>query len=186
MAKLIYSFLTSLDGYINDRNGSFDWAMPDAEVHRFFNEQARSIGTYLYGRRLYEVMRVWETLDQEPDISPVEREFAGIWRDSDKIVFSTSLRKVPTDRTRLEQVFDPGRVRETIRAADRDLAVGGAALGAQALRAGLVDEIQQCMAPVIVGGGTRFLPDDLFLDLDLLAERRFGNGMVSVTYAVRH
>jgi len=182
---LIYSFLTSLDGYINDRHGSFDWATPDPEVHQFFNEQARSAGTYLYGRRLYEVMRVWETIDHDPDAHPVEREFAQIWRDADKIVFSRSLPEVQTTRTHLERTFDPARVRDLIRSAGGDVTVGGADLGAQALRAGLVDEIHQCFAPVIVGGGTRFLPDGISLALDLLEERRFGNGMVFVRYAVR-
>lgn len=182
---LIYSFLTSLDGYINDRKGAFDWAMPDADVHQFFNDQARSIGTYLYGRRLYEVMRYWETAGREPGVSQVEREFAELWRGTNKIVFSSSLHEVAIERTTLERSFNPDLIQEIIRTADRDVAIGGATLGAQALRAGLVEEIHQCFAPVIVGGGARFLPDDVFLNLELLDERRFKNGMVFVKYAVR-
>ena len=181
MASLIYSAIASLDGYIADENGNFDWAAPDEEVHAFVNDLERPVGTYLYGRRMYETMAVWETmaLDDEP---PVMRDFAGIWRAADKVVYSTTLADVSTRRTRLERDFDADAVRAMKAGAARDIGVGGAGLAAAALRAGVVDELHLLITPVIVGGGTRSLPEDLHLELDLREERRFGNGTVYLRY----
>jgi dihydrofolate reductase len=181
MAKLIYSNLQSLDGYIADERGNFDWAEPDEEVHAFGNELERSVGTYLYGRRLYEVMVAWENLALE-DQPPYIRDFAEIWRAADKVVYSTTLETVSSERTRLEREFDPEAVRRTKESTDRDLAVGGPGLAAHAFRAGLVDEIHLFVVPAVVGGGTRSLPDGVRLDLELLDERRFGNGTVHLRY----
>jgi dihydrofolate reductase len=181
MASLIYSAIASLDGYIADENGNFDWAAPDEEVHAFVNDLERPVGTYLYGRRMYETMAVWETmaLDDEP---PVMRDFAGIWRAADKVVYSTTLAGVSTPRTRLEREFDADAVRKMKAGAARDIGIGGAGLAAAALRAGVVDELHLLITPVIVGGGTRALPEDLHLELDLREERRFGNGTVYLRY----
>jgi dihydrofolate reductase len=184
VAKLIYSAITSLDGYIADESGNFDWAEPDPEVHAFVNDQERPIGTYLLGRRMYETMVVWETmpLDGEP---PVMRDYAEIWRGADKVVFSSTLESVSTTRTRIERRFDPDAVAALKESAPSDVSVGGAALAAEALRAGLVDECHLFLNPVIVGGGTAALPDHLHLDLELLDERRFANGVVYVGYRIR-
>ncbi len=184
MAKLIYSAITSLDGYIADEDGNFDWAEPDTEVHAFVNEQERSIGTYLFGRRMYETMAVWETmsLDDEPEVM---RDYAEIWRAADKVVFSSTMESVSTARTTLERRFDPDAVAALKESAPSDIGVGGAGLAAEALRAGLVDECHLYLNPVIVGGGTAALPGHLRLDLELLDERRFGNGVVLVQYRIR-
>src|SRR6478672_8738646 len=141
MAKLIYSVITSLDGYVADKDGNFDWAAPDEEVHAFVNDRERPIGTYLYGRRMYEVMVAWDTMQTQADQPRVEADFTQIWQAADKIVYSTTLAAVSSARTRIERVFDPDRVRQLKASAERDLSVGGPALAAQALRAGLVDEI---------------------------------------------
>ena len=181
MGKLIYSAITSLDGYVADEEGRFDWAEPDEEVHAFVNDLERSVGTYLYGRRLYEVMAVWETMplaDQPAHI----RDYAEIWRAADKVVYSTTMSEVPTPRTRMERRFDPEEVRRTKAASERDLSVGGAGLAAHAFRAGLVDECHLFIAPILVGGGTSAFPDDVRLKLELLDERPFANGMVYVRY----
>ena len=183
MAKLIYSALASLDGYVADVDGKFDWAMPDEEVHAFVNDLARPVGTHLLGRRMYEVMVYWETIDPTGQ-PPTIRDFAEIWHAADKIVYSRTLKTVSSARTRLERDFDPDAVRELKAAADRDLGVGGPELAAQALRAGLVDECHLCLSPVVVGGGNQALPDDR-IDLELLDERRFGNGTVFLRYRVR-
>jgi dihydrofolate reductase len=185
MAKLIYSALTSLDGYVADEDGNFDWAEPDDEVHTFINDLARPVGIHLYGRRMYEVMCAWETMDTGADQRPVMRDFAQIWQAADKIVYSTTLEKVSTARTRIERVFDPDAVRQLKAMADRDLIVGGPGLAGQAFRAGLVDECHLYLAPIAVGGGNQFLPDNVRLKLDLLDERRFGNGMVFLRYRTR-
>jgi dihydrofolate reductase len=184
MASLIYSAIASLDGYIADENGNFDWAAPDEEVHAFVNDLERPVGTYLYGRRMYETMAVWETmaLDDEP---PVMRDFAGIWRAADKVVYSRTLHNVSTPRTRLEREFDADAVRELKEQAAANIAVGGAELAAQAIRAGLVDELQLLLAPVVVGGGAQALPAGTRMDLDLREERRFGNGTVYLRYTAR-
>jgi dihydrofolate reductase len=184
VAKLIYSALASLDGYVADEDGRFDWAEPDEEVHRLVNDLERPVGTYLYGRRMYEVMLSWETVDVA-DQPPSVRDFAEIWRTADKIVYSKTLESVSSSRTRIERDFDPEAVRRLKAAAGRDLTVGGPELAAQALEAGLVDELHLFLAPVVVGGGTRSLPDGLHLDLELLEERRFGSGVVYLRYRTR-
>lgn len=184
MARLIYSAIMSLDGYVVDADGNFEWAAPDEEVHRCVNELERPAGTYLYGRRMYETMRSWETAHTRADQSEVTREFARIWQAADKIVYSTTLAEPTTAHTRLERRFDPDAVRGLKEAADRDLTIGGPGLAAHAVRAGLVDECQFYVVPAVVGGGTRALPDGVRLDLDLTDERRFGNGTVLLRYRV--
>ena len=179
MAKLIYSAIMSLDGYISDENGNFDWAEPDEQVHAFVNDLEPSIGTHLYGRRMYDVMVAWETIDDE---HPFIKDYAEIWRAADKIVYSRSLEKVSSARTRMERTFDADAVREMKAAAERDLGVGGPELAAQAIRAGLVDEIHLFVSPIVVGGGTKALPDGVRIELELLAERRFGNGVVYLRF----
>jgi len=182
MGKLIYLTLASLDGYVADQDGKFDWAEPDEEVHAFVNDLARPVGTYLYGREMYEVMIVWETLDLA-DQPPFIQDFAEIWRAADKIVFSRTLESVSSARTLLEREFDPDEIRLLKEQAEHDLAVAGPGLAAGAIKAGLVDEYQLFLAPVIVGGGKQALPGDVRLDLELLDERRFDSGMVYVHYS---
>jgi dihydrofolate reductase len=177
--KLIYSALASLDGYIEDESGGFEWAAPDAELHAFVNELERPIGTYLYGRRMYATMRVWETMEPA---SPVSRDFAQLWRAADKVVYSRTLAAVDTARTRLEREFDADAVRELKATAERDLSVGGADLAAQAIAAGLVDELHLYLLPVVVGGGKRALPQRAHLQLELIDERRFRSGAVFLHY----
>ncbi|MCU1459884.1 MAG: deaminase [Actinomycetia bacterium] len=184
MAKLIYSAITSLDGYVEDAKGNFEWAAPDEEVHAFVNDLERTIGTYLYGRRIYETMVYWETSGTGPDQSAVERDYAGIWRAAEKVVFSTTLRQVSSERTRIETTFDPAAVRGLKADASADLSVGGAELAGEAIRAGLVDEIHLFAHPVIVGGGKPWLPDGVFVELELLDERRFTSGVVSAHYRI--
>jgi dihydrofolate reductase len=184
VARLIYSAIASLDGYTADPSGSFEWAAPGAEVHAFVNDLEREAGTYLYGRRMYETMAVWETIDVS-DEPPEMRDYARIWQAADKVVYSRTLAEAWTPRTRIERSFDPDAVRELKANAGRDLTIGGPGLAAEALRAALVDEIQLFLVPAVVGGGTRALPDDLRLDLDLLAERRFGSGVVYLRYQPR-
>jgi dihydrofolate reductase len=182
MAKLIYSALTSLDGYIADQQGNFDWAAPDDEVHSFVNDLLRPIGTHLYGRRMYEVMVPWETM---ADPQPVMQDFARIWQAADRVVSAWPLQEVASARTRIDRDFDPEAVRRMKAAAPADLVVGGPALATHAFRAGLVDECHLYLAPIIVGGGNQALPDDLRLELELLDERRFGNGVVHLRYRTR-
>ena len=184
MAKLICTALTSLDGYIADERGNFDWAEPDGEVHAFVNDLERPIGTYLYGRRLYDAMVYWETAAGELDQSPVAVDYAKLWRAADKIVYSTTLETVGSGRTRIQRSFDPSTVRALKDSADRDLSVGGAELAGHAFRAGLVDEVRLFLSPVTVGGGSRFFPDRLRLDLRLIDERTFTSGVVYLRYAV--
>jgi dihydrofolate reductase len=181
MADLLYAALASLDGYVEDEDGKFDWAEPDEEVHSFVNDLEREVGTYLYGRRMYETMAVWETmpLDEQPGYI---RDYAELWRGTDKIVHSRTLDAPSTSRTRIERDFDADAVRRLKDEAERDLAVGGAELAAQALRAGLVDELHLLLAPVVVGGGKRALPDDVRLPLELVGERRFDSGFVHLHY----
>jgi dihydrofolate reductase len=178
MAKLIYSVLTSLDGYVADEDGNFDWAAPDEEVHTFINDLERPVSTYLYGRRMYEVMVYWETAHTLAGELPHERDFAEIWKAADKIVFSRTLDTVSSARTRIEREFDPEAVRQMKARTGRDIAVAGPGLAAQAIKAGLIDVWHLFVAPVVVGGGIRFLPSNVRLTLELLDERRFGNGMV--------
>jgi dihydrofolate reductase len=184
MANLIYSAITSLDGYMEDSKGSFEWAAPDEEVHAFVNSLERPVGTYLYGRRMYETMLYWETARAVPDQPPVVRDFTEIWLAADKIVYSKSLGSVSSIRTRIERDFDPETVRQLKTTAVADITVGGTELAAQAIRAGLVDELQLFFVPVVVGGGKRSLPRDVRLDLDLLDERRFSSGVVYLRYRV--
>jgi dihydrofolate reductase len=184
VAKLTYASIASLDGYIADADGSFAWAFPGEEVHAFVNDLERPVGTYLYGRRLYEVMVYWETADSADEQDPVTLDFAQIWQAADKVVYSTTLEKTSSARTRIERVFDPREVRLLKESAERDLSIGGAELAAQALRNGLVDEYHLIVAPVVVGGGTKSLPDGLRVSLELLDERRFENGMVYLHYRV--
>jgi dihydrofolate reductase len=187
MGRLIYSSITSLDGYIADADGEFDWSAPDAEVHAFVNDQERPIGTYLYGRRLYEIMTYWETATAaaDPDMEAVELDYAGIWRAAEKVVYSTTLEDVRTARTRLERSFDPAAVRTLVDASESDVGLGGATLSAHAIRAGIVDEYHQYINPIIVGGGTPQFPLGVRVDLRLLEHRRFGNGVIFARYAVR-
>lgn len=182
MARLICTGITSLDGYINDEQGNFDWSAPDEEVHAFVNDLERPIGTYLYGRRLYEVMRFWEDAHTQPDAGPVFLDYAQLWQAAEKIVYSSSLEAATTARTRVERTFDPKAVQALKDTADRDLSVGGPHLAAHAFRAGLVDEVQLFISPVAVGGGTRFLPDGVRLDLKLVEQQRFANGVVYLRY----
>jgi dihydrofolate reductase len=184
VARLIYMTIASLDGYVADEDGKYDWAMPDDEVFGFVNDFERPIGTYLYGRQLYEEMAGWETTPQAGQ-SPLMLDFAQIWRGAEKVVFSRSLEAVCTARTRIERDFDPGAVRQMKAHADRDITVGGPVLAAEALKAGLVDECHLIVCPVVVGGGKKSLPSGLRLPLELVAERRFANGAVSLRYATR-
>ena len=182
MARLVYSVIASLDGYVADEDGNFDWAVPDEEVHTFINDLERPVGTYLYGRRMYDVMVGWETDPTLADQSPVMRDFAEIWQAADKIVYSKTLEAVSTARTRIERDFDPEAVRQMKARAGHDILVGGPELAAQAFKAGLIDECHLFVVPMVVGGGKRFLPDNVRLQLELLDERRFGNGMVYLHY----
>jgi len=183
MGKLIYSAIMSLDGYVADEDGKFDWAEPDEDVHAFVNDLERPIGTHLLGRKMYDVMVAWETIDtaEQP---PAIRDFAEIWRSADKIVYSKTLETVSSARTRIERDFDPDAVRELKATAARDLSLGGAYLAAQAFKAGLIDECHLFLSPIVVGDGNRAFADGR-LKLDLLEERRFGNGTVFLRYRTR-
>jgi dihydrofolate reductase len=185
MGILIYSAIASLDGYVEDRHGRFDWAEPDEEVFAFVNDLERSVETYLYGRRMYETMLSWETAHLEPHQSSVERDFTGIWQAATKIVYSKSLGSESSGRTRIERSFDPEAIREMKAATASDMAVGGADLAAQAIEAGLVDELQLFAVPVLVGSGKRSLPAGVRLNLDLLETRRFAGGVVFLRYRVK-
>jgi dihydrofolate reductase len=185
MAKLIYSAISSLDGYIEDADGAFDWAMPDEEVHTFINDLERPVGTHLYGRRMYQTMTVWETDHTLAAESELMRDFAQIWQAADKVVYSKTLESASTRRTRIERHFDPEAVRRMKETAESDLTIGGPELAAQAFTAGLVDECHLVVAPIAVGGGKQSLPDHVRLELELLDLRRFGNGMVHLRYCAR-
>jgi dihydrofolate reductase len=185
MARLIYSAITSLDGYVADEDGRFDWAVPDEEVHRCVNDLERPTGTYLYGRRMYEVMAAWETLDTRADQRPLMRDFAEIWRAAEKIVYSRTLTTVSSARTQIEREFDPEAVRWMKASAERDLSVGGPDLAGQAIKARLVDEYHLFVTPVVVGGGKRSLPDNVRLQLELLDEGRFDSGVVYLHYRAK-
>jgi dihydrofolate reductase len=185
MARLIYLAIMSLDGYIEDQDGRFDWAAPDEEVHQFVNELVREAGTYLYGRRMYETMAIWETNPDFAAESPTTRDFAEIWQAADKIVFSRTLDAVATTRTRLERDFSLKTIQQLKSTTGQDIFIGGPELTAQAFGARLVDECHLVLAPVVVGGGKRGLPDHLRLQLELLAERRFVNGMVHLRYRIK-
>ena len=182
MAKLLYVMNTSLDGYIADEDGNLDWGAPGEEYYSFINDLLRPVGTYLYGRRLYELMAVWETDPAAAAQSPGTREFAQIWQAADKVVYSRTLAAASTIRTRIERDFDPQAVRQLKAAAGRDLTVGGPAIGAHAITAGLVDEVHLFVWPVVVGGGKHFFPNRARLQLELLDERRVTNGVVYLRY----
>jgi dihydrofolate reductase len=185
MAKLIYAALTSLDGFVADEDGVFDWAAPDAEVHSFVNDLVRPVGTHLYGRRMYEVLAVWESDAILVDQPRVMHDFASIWRSADKIVYSRSLGEVSSRRTRIEREFAPEAVRRLKETAERDVTIGGPDLAAQAFRAGLVDEVHLFLNPIVVGRGNAALPHDVRVQLELLDERRFSSGVVYVRYRTR-
>jgi len=185
MARLVYAVLASLDGYVADETGNFDWAAPDEEVHRFINELERSVGTYLYGRRLYEVMAVWQhfpDIEQEPEVI---REYAAIWQSADKIVYSETLAAVTTPKTRLERNFDAHSVRAMVTAQERDVSIGGPTLASHALKADIVDDIHLFVVPEVVGGGTPCWPAGVRLTLDLVAQDRFSDGTVHLHYRSR-
>jgi dihydrofolate reductase len=185
MAKLIYSAIMSLDGYIEDRDGKFDWAVPNEQVHRFINDLERGAGTHLYGRRMYEMMAGWETDPSLAAMSPFAQDFAQIWQAADKIVYSRTLETVSTARTRIERAFDPAAVRQLKATTGQDILIGGSDLAAQAFKARLVDECHLFLVPVVVGGGKRGLPEGVRLALALLEERSFGNGMVYLCYQIK-
>jgi dihydrofolate reductase len=184
MTKLIYSVISSLDGYFEDAEGKFDWAAPDDEVHAFVNDLERPIGTYLYGRRMYETMVFWETVSTEADEPAVFWDYAGIWRAAEKIVYSRTLQTPSSARTRIEREFDPDAVRQLKLSSTADIAVAGGELAGQAIGAGLVDECHLFLCPIVVGGGKRALPDNVRAQLELLDERRFENGVVHLHYRV--
>jgi dihydrofolate reductase len=185
MVKLIYTAITSLDGYVEDEDGSFGWSRPDEEVHSFVNDLERPAGTYLYGRRMYDTMASWEVAHTQPGHSPATLDYARIWQAAEKIVYSTTLQAASTARTRIERRFDPEAVSRMKAAASRNLTIGGANLAGQAIKAGLVDEVHLLINPVVVGGGKAALPGRVRADLDLLAERRFGSGVVHLHYRLR-
>jgi dihydrofolate reductase len=182
MARLIYSAIASADGYIEDAAGSFEWAAPDEDVFSFVNDLERPVGTYLYGRRMYETMLYWETADTMAGQPSVAREFTAIWQAADKIVFSTTLQSVSSTRTRIERTFDPLMIRQLKSSTEQDMSVGGADLAGQAIKAGLVDELQLFLVPVVVGGGKRALPNGVRSDLELLDVQRFPSGAVYLRY----
>ena len=184
MGKLIYAAIASLDGYVEDRDGSFDWSMPDEEVHAFVNDLERPIGTYLYGRRMYETMLFWETAGTEADEPAVFRDYAEIWRAAEKVVYSRTLETVSSARTRIERELDRDGVRRLKQSSAADISIGGAELAGQAIGARLVDECHLFLCPIVVGGGKRALSDHVRAHLDLLDERRFRNGVVHLHYRV--
>ncbi|MGA4843638.1 dihydrofolate reductase family protein [Streptomyces sp. G45] len=185
MGRLVYSSIASLDGYVADEAGDFSWAVPDDEVHAFVNDAMRPFGTHLYGRRTYAMMTAWETEPPGPEQPAVARDFAEIWRAADKVVYSTTLERAVTARTRVERTFDPEAVARLKADLDHDLIIGGPTLAAHALAAGLVDECRLYLAPAVVGGGNPVFPAGVRLALDLLDERRFGNGTAYLRYGVR-
>ena len=185
MAKLIYSAIGSLDGYVEDEQGSFDWAAPDEEVHAFVNDLERPIGTYLYGRRMYETMVFWDSASTSGDQPAATRDFAQIWQAAEKIVYSRTIQTLSGARTRIERDFDPAAIRRLKESSDGDISVGGAELAGRAIAAGLVDECHLFLCPIVVGGGKRALPDHVRSELELLTERRFRSGVVHLHYRVR-
>jgi dihydrofolate reductase len=184
MAKLIYAAIASLDGYVEDEEGGFDWSMPDEEVHAFVNDLERPIGTYLYGRRMYVTMLFWETVSTGGDEPTVFSDYAGIWQAAEKIVYSRALEMVSSARTRVEHEFDPDAIRRLKQSSGLDIAVGGAELAGQAIGAGLVDECHLFLCPILVGAGKRALPANVRVQLELLDEHRFRNGVVHLHHRV--
>jgi dihydrofolate reductase len=185
MAKLIYSAISSLDGYIEDMDGRFDWAAPDEEVHSFINNLERTAGTYLFGRRMYETMMVWETDPNLAADSPLTRDYAEIWQAADKIVYSKTLVSASTRKTRIEQNFNPEAIRQLKEAVEHDITIGGPELAAHAFRLGLIDECHLFLTPIIVGGGKQSLPDNIRLELELMEQRRFDSGVVFLRYRTK-
>ncbi len=185
MAKLIYSAIASLDGYVEDSQGKFDWAAPDDEMHAFVNDLERPIRTYLYGRRMYETMMFWETVSTGSDQSGVSSDYAEIWRSAEKIVYSRTLQTASSARTRIEVDFEPAAIRRLKQSSASDISIGGAELAGEAIAAGLVDECHLFLTPVLVGGGKRALPGDVSARLELLTERRFHSGVVYLSYRLR-
>jgi dihydrofolate reductase len=186
MAKLMYGMITSLDGYAEAAEGDLGWgAADDEEVHTFIGDTFRDVGTYLYGRRMYETMVFWETAHTEPDAPPHIVQYARDWQAADKIVYSTTLESVSSERTRIERTFDPDAVRRLKAEADSDLTVDGPNLAAQAIAAGLVDEYHLFLTTSVVGGGKRFFPDGVRLDLELVEERAFASGLIYARYRTR-
>ena len=184
MAKLIYAAIASLDGYIEDEEGGFDWAAPDDEVHAFVNDLERPIGTYIYGRRMYDTMVFWETANTEADEPSVFSDYARIWRSAEKIVYSRTLQTPSSAKTRIEREFDRDAVRLLKQSSGTDITIGGAELAGQAIGAGLVDECHLFLCPTVVGGGKRALPANVRAQLELLDERRFRSGVVHLHYRV--
>lgn len=182
MARLIFSAIVSLDGYVNDAEGRFNWAMPSDEVHAAVNDLTRPIGTFLLGRRMYDVMSAWDSIGDGPDHPDEIRDFAGIWRAADKVVYSRELPAPTNSRTRIEREFTPEAIEVLKGTAERDLAVAGPGLAAHAFRTGLVDEVQLVIVPMLIGGGTRALPEGVRGALTLLDERRFADGAMLLRY----
>jgi len=185
VSKLIYSMIASLDGFVADESGRFDWAEPDESVHSFINDLERSVGTYLLGRRMYGVMSWWEAIGESSELPPHIADFTKLWREADKVVYSATLSDVSTSQTRIERHFDPDAVRAMKAGSERDISIGGPTLASAAIAAGLVDEYQLFVSPVIVGGGLRAFLDVPGQDLELLGERRFDNGFVYLRYRTR-
>ena len=185
MAKVIYAAIASLDGYVADADGNFDWAAPDEEVHAFVNDLERPVGTHLYGRRMYDTMVFWEAVPNLANEPACVQDFAEIWRSAEKIVYSRTLETTASARTRIERTFDAEAIRQLKATAEKDISVDGPELAAQAIKAGLVDELHLFVTPVVVGGGASWLPDDVRVDLELLDERRFASGVVHLHYRVR-
>jgi dihydrofolate reductase len=188
MGKLIYLITTSLDGYVADENGSFNWAMPSEEVHQFVNDSVRSVGTSLLGRNMYEVVKIWDEIPTEgvggsmDGPSPAMNDYAKIWQSANKIVYSTSLTDLTIANATIERSFDPSAVQEMVVASDKDVNIGGPQLAAEAIRAGIVDEYHQIIAPILVGGGKRWLPSGVKLELQLVETRTFENGFAYLHY----
>ena len=185
MAKLIYSAICSLDGFVADAEGNFDWAAPDDELHSFVNDLERPIATHLYGRRMYETMRYWETPEASSEQPAVSRDYAEIWRSAEKIVFSRTLDHASSAKTHIEREFDPEAIRRLKEEAERDIGIGGPGLAGEAIRAGLVDEYHLFLNPIIVGGGNPALPSEAQIDLELVDQRRFGSGVIHLHYRAR-
>lgn len=185
MAHLIYTTNASLDGYIEDNEGRFDWTTPDEEYFKFISNLVKEAGTYLYGRRIYETMMVWETDPRLAAESPLWRDFAETWQAANKIVFSKTLESVSTGKTQLERSFNAEAIQQLKKSVGKDILIGGAELAAQAFRSGLIDEYHLFLIPIILGGGKPSLPNNVRLDLNLLEERRFGSGVVFLRYQIR-
>lgn len=184
MGKLIYSAIASLDGYVEDAHGRFDWAAPDEEVHAFANDLERSIGTAIYGRRMYETMVFWETAGVDDDAPEVIRDYASLWRGTDKVVISRTLEAATSERTRIERDLDPVAIRRLADGSQKDVSIGGAELAGQALAAGIVDELHLLLVPVVVGGGKRALPDGVTAQLRLIETKGLSGGVVYAHHAV--